>query len=317
MYPGKVRLLTEVNGHVLFATDEGYGQHVFYNLKTKQTMRVGGTLSPYSMGLFRNRLYVSGYPSSQMYEYDFSRSIGLKQDHPNPRLLGYVAKKNDTHCPLAGTVGGADGRVYSAGTTYGRRREGGGFGWYDTHTGKLGGMPFDGHRIFWMTSASEGRYILLSSKRGGEGQLFCWDTQEHEFLYRKTVLGGDRPGPIEEALPGGLVMGHHGQGVLYGLRADTGAVLWQKRVPEKPITAFSRVRRHAYCFRRGPQGKIWAFLGDTLVRIDPTDARIEAVGRASPAQIAFAAGEIYLAGGDHLRRIVMPGSASREAGSAP
>ncbi|NQT54069.1 PQQ-like beta-propeller repeat protein [bacterium] len=317
MYPGKVKLLTEVNGHVLFATDEGYGQHVFYDLKTNQIMRVGGTLSPYSCGVFRNGLYVSGYPSSQMYEYDFTRRIGLKQENLNPKLLGYLAKKNDTHCPLAGTMGGADGRVYTAGTTYGRRREGGGLGWYDTQTGEIGGMPFDGHRIFWMTSACEGRYILLSSKHGSDGQLFCWDTQKHAFIYKKTVLGGGRPGPIEEALPDGLVIGHHDRGVLYGFRADTGEVLWEKKVPAPPVTAFSRVRRHAYCFRRGPEGSIWSFFGDTLVRINPTDARIEAVGRTSPAQIAFAVGEVYIAGGDHLRRIALPSSAPRAERSAP
>jgi outer membrane protein assembly factor BamB len=148
---------------------------------------------------------------------------------------------------------------------------------------------------------------LLSSKHGGEGQLFCWDTQTHAFLYKTPILGGNRPGPIEEALPGGLMIGHHGTGILYGFRADTGEVLWQKPAPEKPITSFSQVRRHACCFRRGPKGRIWSFFGDTLVRIDPRDARIEAIGRTRPAQIAFAAGNVYIAGGDRLRRIVLPG----------
>ncbi|MFP4057397.1 MAG: hypothetical protein ACLF0G_11060 [Candidatus Brocadiia bacterium] len=309
MYPGTVKLLQEVNGHVLFATDEGYGQHVFYDLATRRLMRVGGTLSPYSAGLFGGRLYVSGYPSSQMYEYDFSRPIGLRQESPNPRFLGYIARKSDTHCPLAGTVGGADGRVYCAGTTYGRRREGGGFGWFDTRTGEIGGRPFDGHRFFWMTAASQGRYILLSSKHGSEGQLFCWDTRKQAFIYQKAILGGGRPGPVAEALPGGLVIGHHGGGTLYGLRADTGEVLWQKDVPAKPVTAFSRVRRHAYAFRRGPGGHIWSFFGDVLVRIAPTDARVRAVGRTRPGQLAFAEGGVYIAGGDGLRRIVLPGPA--------
>jgi len=305
MYPGEVRLLKEVNDHVLFATDSGYGQHVFYNLKTNQIMRVGGTLSPYSIGLFRNRLYVSGYPTSQMYEYDFTRAIGLKQEKPNPRRVGWIGKKDNTHCPLAGTIGGADGRVYNAGTTYGRRRVGGGFGWYDTRTSEIGGMPFDGHRIFWMTSADKGRYLLLSSKCADGSLLFCWDTGKHEFLYRKKMLDGGRPGPIEEALPGGLVIGHHDSGVLYGLRADTGEVLWQKQMPEKPVTGFGSVRRHAYSFRRGPDGHIWSFFGNTLVRIDPGNARVEAVGRlpGGPSQIAFAAGGVYIAGGHHLRRI--------------
>ena len=94
-------------------------------------------------------------------------------------------------------------------------------------------------------------------------------------------------------------------GLLYGLRADTGDVLWQKETPEGPITSFSAVRRHAYSFRRGPDGHIWSFFDKTLVRIDPRNARVEAIGRiaADPAQIAFAAGGVYIAGGNALRRI--------------
>jgi len=307
MYPGIVRLLTEVNDHVLFATDEGYGQHVFYDVTGRRLQRVGGTLSPYSMGIAGGRLFVSGYPNSQMYVYDLCRPLGLRRDPPNPRFLGYT--KCDTHCPMAGTVPACDGRVYCAGTTYGRRREGGGLGWVDTQTGDLGGTALEGHRIFWMTSAAGGRYLLLSTKLGDQGQLFCWDTQTHAFLYKKAILGGGRPGPVEEALPGGLVLGHHDTGVLYGLRARTGEVLWQKPVPEGPITGFSQVRKHAYAFRRGPRGHVWSFFGDVLVRIDPRDGRVEPVGRTSPAQIAFAGGDVYIAGGHHLRRIVLPDEA--------
>lgn len=303
MYPGKVKLLTEVSDHVLFATDEGYGQHVFYDLKARRIMRVGGTLSPYSTGLFQKKMYVSGYPSSQMYEYDFSRPVGLKQAVPNPRFLDSIARKSDTHCPLAGTVAGADGRVYCAGTTYGRKREGGGFGWYDPATDTIGGMPLGEHRIFWMTTADDGRYILLSSKVGSEGQLFCWDTRTQSFAYQKAILGGGRPGPIEEVLPGGLVIGHHDKGLLYGLSAKTGEVLWEKAVPEGPITSFSQVRRHAYTFRRGPKGYLWCFLGQALVRIDPRDARVDVIGRMRPSQLAFVGEGIYAAGGNRLQRL--------------
>ena len=78
MFPGIVRLLAEINDHVLFATDEGYGQHVFYDVSSNRLKRIGGTLSPYSLGTYRNRLYVSGYPGSQIIEYDFTRPLGLR-----------------------------------------------------------------------------------------------------------------------------------------------------------------------------------------------------------------------------------------------
>lgn len=305
MYPGIARLLTEINDHVLFATDEGYGQHVFYNLTSNQLKRIGGTLSPYSFGLCRDRLYVSGYPGSQMIEYDFTRPLGLKQEPPNPKRLG--APPIDTHTPLGGTVSGADGRVYNGGTTLGRRRIGGGMGWYDPTTGKLGGIPLEDHRIFWMTGAADGRYIVLSSKCDGKGQLFVWDTQTREFRHKvDPPQGATRAGPIVEAMPG-LVLGHtddaKGGPLLYGFDPASGKILWTKSVPSPPVTAFSQVRRQAFSFRRGPNGYIWTFFDKTLVRIDPRNARVQPIGRTEPAQLAFAAGGVYIAGGPMLRRI--------------
>jgi outer membrane protein assembly factor BamB len=240
-----------------------------------------------------------------MWEYDFTRDI-----KENPKFAGYIGRKDDTHTPLAGTVGAADGCVYNAGITYGRRREGGGFGWYNVKTKEIGGMPIDGHRFFWMKAVADGRYVLLSSKFKGEGMLFCWDTTKRDFAWQKKILDQPTPGPIEEALPGGLVMGHttatEGDGgLLYGLRADTGEILWHKEVPAGPITAQSRVRRHAYSFRRGPDGHIWAYFGNTLVRINPRNVKVEAVGKipGQPVQIAFAGGRVYVASGAKLRRI--------------
>ena len=310
LYPGKVRRLTEINNRVLCALDEGYGEHVFYDVKSGGITRIGATSSPKSMGVAGDRLYVSGYPTSQMHEYDFSRPLGLRQEKPNPGFLGYVGKHNDTHYPIAGTIGGADGRVYSAGCTLGRRRVGGGLGWYDPDTGELGGVTLEGHRVFWMTEALDGRYLILSTKHSGDGRLLCWDTRSHEFIYRKKVRDATRPGPIAEAWPG-LMIGHtvhaDGGGFLYGFRAGTGEILWTRDVPVAPVTAFSRVRRHAYCFRRGPQGAIWTFFGDTLVRIHPDGMRIEVVGRLpqghDQAMLAFAGGRVYLAGSEKLMAV--------------
>ncbi len=305
MFPGSVRLLTEVNDHVLFATDEGYGQQVFYDLSSKRLRRIGGTISPYSMGFHRDRLYVPGYPGSQMIEYDFTRPLGLREEPPNPRRLGVLP--SDTHTPLGGTIAGADGRVYNGGTTLGRRRIGGGLGWCDTATGRLGGMVLEGHRIFWMSSAADGRYIVLSSKCDGKGQLFVWDTQTHQFRHKvDPPRGATRAGPIVEAMPG-LVLGHtddaEGGPLLCGFDPASGKILWTKSVPSPPITSFSQVRRHAYSFRRGPNGYVWTFFDGALVRIDPRNVSVEPIGRLEPAQLAFAAGGAYIAGGPMLRRI--------------
>lgn len=78
-------------------------------------------------------------------------------------------------------------------------------------------------------------------------------------------------------------------------------------VPFGPVTAFSHARRHAWEFRRGPDGAIWTFLGQALVRILPKNGHVEVIGRlpqdAGPAQLAFVQGQVYLAGASSLRRL--------------
>jgi outer membrane protein assembly factor BamB len=164
--------------------------------------------------------------------------------------------------------------------------------------------------MFWMTAAGDGRFVVLSSKAQDQGKLFVWDTQTHEFRHRlDPPAGATRPGPIVEGLKG-LIIGHtvgaDERPILYGFDPAVGQILWTKPVPSPPITAFSQVRRQAYSFRRGPKGFIWAFFGDTLVKIDPRNARVEPVGKTSPAQLAFAGGEVYIAGGPGLRRVELP-----------
>lgn len=307
-----MKMVTEINDHVLFALADEYGQQIFYNLKTQQVMRFDKASSPYSMGLASGKLYVSGYPGSQMFEYAFTDKDGRMLNRPIRTRVAQIDKANTTHNPMAGTLGGADGGIYNAGVTYGRQREGGGFGWYDPETGKIDGVPLD-ERLFWATSANNGRYIIFSGKAGASKdyhQLLGWDTRTHSFAYRQYVPDFGSAGPLVEALPGGLVMGHASageHGYLYGLDAATGKILWRKRVPDNPTTSFAMIRRHRYTFRRGPEGDIWTFLGDTLVRIDPRTAHITPLGRlpkgTSPAQIAFAQGNVYIAWGGMLRQI--------------
>ncbi len=316
MYDGVVRRVLEINDSILVATDEEYGQTVFYNLYDGSAIRIDGRLSPYSMAFDKGeqKLYISGYPNSQMYIYDLRRGPDRHWSPPNPVLAGYLGVYKDgenTHCPL-GTEIGADQRIYNAGTTYGRTRDGGGMGWYDTTTGEVDGFylpEFENHRVFWTSSALNGRYILFSTKptlEGDQGRIYCWDTQLQDFAYHITPPGVFVPGPLEEVFPG-LMMGftktdNSEIGRLYGFEAKSGKVLWTKDVPANPVTAISLVRRHAYSFRQGPDRHIWAFLGNTLVRIDPTNIEIKVVGKASPAQLAFAKNGVYTAGGHALRR---------------
>jgi hypothetical protein len=302
LYTGVVRQLIEINASTLFAVDEGYGQHLFYDLNGKRLKRyLVQRVSPYAVGVVDDRLYVSGYPHFATVEYDLENLATTIE----PTFLGYLGEQSDTHVPLGGLAGGADGCVYIAGTTAGRRRIGGGMAWYDMDDRKVESKIMDAHRIFWLTSTSDGKYILLSSKSDKGSRIFCWDTGRKAFAYDIPSPTESHAGPLEEALPG-LVIGHAvdgERGLLYGLEAVTGKVVWRKTVPAKPVTSFSQVRRHLYTFRRGPDGFIWASFENVLVRIDARDANVIPVGRIDPTRIAFAHQGVYASGGSNLRRI--------------
>ena len=71
-------------------------------------------------------------------------------------------------------------------------------------------------------------------------------------------------------------------------------------------------QKERFDYRLGPDGKVWTFIDEVLVRIHPDDARIEVIGDLrftnwhnprGPGRIAFAGNDIYLAGYQELRRV--------------
>ena len=55
---------------------------------------------------------------------------------------------------------------------------------------------------------------------------------------------------------------------------------------------------------RGPDGFVWTYLNDTMVRIDPADASVHVVGRIDPlGHMTFVGRDLYLSGPEQLRRI--------------
>ena len=57
-------------------------------------------------------------------------------------------------------------------------------------------------------------------------------------------------------------------------------------------------------FARGPDGFVWTFLKDALVRINLKDARVHVVGRIDvPGRPTFVGNDVYFTGTQHLRRI--------------
>ena len=92
--------------------------------------------------------------------------------------------------------------------------------------------------------------------------------------------------------------------ILYGVNVATGQVTFRKTIPYPLGVRIGSNQKEPFDFRLGPDGKLWTFLGGALVRINPADARIEVVGKlARGGRMALAGGDLYLAGGDSLRRV--------------
>ena len=65
----------------------------------------------------------------------------------------------------------------------------------------------------------------------------------------------------------------------------------------------TRIEKEAWDFRLGPDGMVWTFVGDAMVRIDPSDGAIRPVGKLGPGRIAFSGGNVYLGGTTAVRRV--------------
>ena len=107
----------------------------------------------------------------------------------------------------------------------------------------------------------------------------------------------------------GTGYGKPGSGLLYGVDVTTGEVLFRKPLPW-PVSTDDHWPHwvdpsYEYLdLVLGPDGFIWTYLKNILVRIDPKDARVNVVGKIDPVgHVTFVGNDLYLSGPEQLRRI--------------
>ncbi len=318
----------------IFGTAGSYEGNFVFDPATGKAVHLGKIpLSHYATAIVGGKVYMCGYPSSPLFVYDPAKPwtagkgqqpgvepLSLQDERSNPRLLARLNKHAGTHKMYAAAVG-ADGRVYFGGRWI-RNGAGGGFAWWDPKTQQAGGFwrELSNCQVNFMTAADDGRLIVISTLRvrdatlgkpkPKQGKLFVFDTAQ-----RKIVREIE---PVMDAKGAGLVVGVGGSrvlgwtedpadatsSILYGLDAASGEVAFRKTLPVPLPVRIGSNQKERFDFRLGPDGKVWTFLGDTLVRIEPKDASIEAIGKLRPGgRLAFAGRDLYLAGTEHLRRV--------------
>jgi CubicO group peptidase (beta-lactamase class C family) len=221
---------------------------------------------------------------------------------------------------------GADGKIYFGGFGL-RHYTGGGFGWYDPKTRKMEGfwMPLSGYAVQWIAPALDGRLIVISTIRAAderndnrapeEAGLFVYDASEQKIVRQIVpVPKGRTTGLIAEVAPGRLLgltsnPEHPDRSVLYGVDVTAGDVLFTKELLS-PVSVDSYWPHwidpsYEYnAFVRGPDGFVWTYLMNVLVRIDPKDASVHVVGKVDPVGWpTFVGNDVYFSGPEQLRRI--------------
>jgi len=338
-YPHRITPMVRLPDGQLYGTGDDYVGVFAFDPQTGRSTVLGPRPghAPYTHIVCGGKLYSSGYPGGQLFVYDPRRPWTFakggppgrsspNENHPasNPRRIGEF---RDTRVAIMHSSAlGVDGRIYFGG--FGERSySGGGLGSYDPQTGKLDGFwrPLSGYAVHYITSVLGGRLIAISTTTAPdelnndqapeEAKLFLFDVA-HGRIVREIVplAKGRTTGLIAEAAPGRLLgltanREHPDRSILYGVDVATGKVLFRKTLPSRVSTdAYwphwvdpSYVYEH---LTLGPDGFVWTYLQDVLVRIDPKDARVHVVGKIDPVGYpTFVGRDVYLSGCESLRRI--------------
>jgi len=313
--PDKITWLHEIPDGRILGVGSAYQNWFRIDPKLRAIDLLGKIpLSHYETVFAGGKVFMMGYPSTPLYSYDPDKpwtpgkgttakpSPRIEAPESNPRRLLYFSGILQTHHARAGAVG-ADGRIYVAAHAE-RSGVGGGLGWWDPKTQGSGGLrePFELFDVAGLCAVNDGRQIVYSStlvtdpkdgKRAPDARLFVFDVEKQAI----TATWAPFPGRSTT----GKIMAAGGACII-GLIPGDPAQLYRADVGRQAVVQSAEISVKISNMRPGPDGRIWAFAGNTLVRIDPATLAFEPVGNASsPGSIAFAGKDIVLGGTSSLR----------------
>ena len=310
-----VQLTTLPDGRV-FGTSTNRAGHFIHDPASDKTIFLGRTgLQHHCSAVSGDRIYLSGYPSSTLWSYEFSGTnwtepiptkLGAGQfastpASDNPRRLGALREFSGVHMATCAATDNS-GRVYFAGRWY-RDGNGGGLGWWDPKSQKPGGFwkSLSSLQVSDCCATRNGRFIVLSTltvkdkvldqETPKSASLCVIDTESDPNKIAKQII------PIPENTATGLIApagknriigiapspDDEGTWILYGVEIETGKVAFTKELPGIPEGKISS-REILHSYRNGlvvspNTGDIWMKHLGVFLCIDPETARVRVVGR--------------------------------------
>ena len=300
--------------------------------------------SHYSTLAHGDVVLLAGYPGgSGLFVWDPKRpwTIGTegarRDDAPesNPRRMEPWARSGNFQFPLAMALS-ADGTVFAAihgershvgGTLSWRRLEPDAGGVLRSRDAGFLRAPFELYDPSGLCAVMDGTKLALSTfavaggrgePRPKEGRLFLLDAATRQVEWFLDPLPGiDCAGHVVEARPGQLVLAtDHRTGWRFDRWKEGefhGSVLYrvdlnERKVVQRVDLPGTLAGRRDYSwntdFRKGPDGNIYTYYDDLLVRIHPETLAITAVSRVgATGQLCFVGQDVYLAALPHLRRV--------------
>lgn len=337
-------------GH-LVATEDGriaaigraYYPMVITDLHNGESRRIPMTMtSSYCLATAGNRIFATGYPSTNLIACDPDKELTWPNDLPdrpgvdirseeaNPRLVHYFsADTGGAHIGVSMTTRPvADGRIYLIARRH-RYYFGFALAHFDPETLETGVFDdegaFDHLQIGWMTPIDGGRRLAITTyvehNQHLEGEppatasLFIYDVENGRIeSSHLPVPGATTLLAVEQVAPNRLVgfaLEEGGVSALYRFNTETGRTEQIRRYSGVICggTGTLGVPVRTIDFTLGPDEMIWtgtAHAGGTyLFRINPRDLSVEPFGTVSGSYIRllFHEGRLFISGAPQVRMV--------------
>ncbi|HOW71021.1 MAG TPA: hypothetical protein PKY77_10505 [Phycisphaerae bacterium] len=190
---------------------------------------------------------------------------------------------------------------------------------FDLGTGQARKQRLPDDHQFYLSGralAFDGKYYVATPcRRTWSMDLFVYDVGAQKLVREIVPVAKARTTGLITEVASGRLLGltsdpeHPDRSVLYGVDVVTGQMLFAKALPSPVSTDaywphWVDLSYEYHAFARGPDGFVWTYLKDVLVRTDPKDASVHMVGKLNPVGWpTFVGRDLYLAGSEQLRRI--------------